>query len=85
MSDNVRLVEHQVEMKLLGENLDGFQTMVYETGDGTASYFMPNRKWEISGKPEKIFVTVTAVFPAPELEKDEAIRVDVDNSEDSNG
>lgn len=68
---NFRLAEHQVEMTLNRDVFDDHTRAVVftaeETEDGFAgSYTMNPEKWETTGKPETIYVTVTAVMPTTE-------------------
>jgi hypothetical protein len=64
---NYRLAEHQVEMSCLGDDMDTLNCVRFETtvddGSEASAYVIPRTKWEAAGKPETIYVTVTAVIP----------------------
>lgn len=94
--DKVRLVEHQDEMKfshlskLQDFEGDTSEIAIYNKHDDDGAliseYMMTKEKWEIALKPQVIYVTVTSVVSAPELESDEAVRVDVvDENRDGAG
>lgn len=83
VSDNYRLAEHQVEMKIdvdtACDEIVKFMAVDADAPEFTSEYGWPQDKWTIAGEPETIYVTVTAVLPT----SDPADEVEVFKSADS--